>query len=133
MRRTTAWGWILYCLFFYLFIAYIAMTRRTKLDLLVVWAGLRVMILVNRMGVVGIWESPSAADIRKRETSMARMSWIVLILLICTVLLAGVPKDVLLILALWVLPRLPEALIMAAAGYWLCVIGRGLLRWARKQ
>jgi len=137
MRRppTTLLGWILFCLSFCLLALYLAMARRTMLtDLLVAWVGLRLLIVVNRMGVVGIFASEAnRPDISKTATYLTRMSWIVLILLMCSVFLAGVPKEELLLLALWLLPRLMEAVVAAVLGYWLWVVGRGLLRWARKQ
>jgi len=131
MRRppTTLLGWILFCLSFCLLALYLAMARRTMLtDLLVAWVGLRLLIVVNQIGVVGI-----LPDISKTATYLARMSWIVLILLMCSVFLTGVPKEHILLMGLWLLPRVMEAVMAAVIAYWLWVVGRGLLRWARKQ
>jgi hypothetical protein len=122
-------GWILFCVSFCLLALYLAMARRTMLtDLLVAWIGLRLLIVVNQMGLVGI-----LPDISKTGIYLARMSQIVLILLVCSVFLAGVPKEKLLLVALWLLPRVIEAVVAAVIAYWLWVVGRGLLRWARKQ
>jgi hypothetical protein len=86
------------------------------------------------LGAAGIFMSMAARpDIARIGKYLWRTAWITLLLVALSPIFTETPNEQLLLVGLWLLPRLLEALVTAVAGYWLWVVGRGLLRWARKQ